>query len=576
MARTHYSRLFTWARRRAQAEAQLQAQQSARCARESADALEATLEADARAARRMASRRCFLGKAGTLCGGFLVGGALAGPARAYSRAGDGAAGRGGATLGDVTIVGAGLAGLLAAYRLRQAGVQATVYEGDTRIGGRMWTIRGFFDQEQLGEAHAEFIDSYHRTMIRVVTEMGLELEDLTDMPPGLREIFFIDGAEYPLRQLVRDLVPVIIAATRDRVRAGSDTTFYHSNDYGRMLDHMSAHEWLESRVPGGNQSLCAQAISVHTMNEYGVETWELSALNMVYEFAATAAEAGRSRRARRGMVGDVGGRGQGDQGFWSVYHVRGGNDLLPLRLAAELDAGQIKMEHRLLAATSSGGRVRLTFATPGGTIERSCDHLVLALPFHALHGVDLSGLEMREEKRQAIANLTVASNAKMIMQFTERHWRSFGASGDIWSDRDFQATWDSSTAQAGEMGLLTNYLGGDYAANFNQGTPEERARMFLQDVEPILPGLGSRWTGRVFRAYPLGSPLLRGAYPAYGVGQFTTIRGLEPEPEGNVHFAGDHTSLRFQGFLEGAAESGERVADELLRGARVGRGGRRP
>jgi monoamine oxidase len=536
--------------------------------------LEATAEAEAIAAHRLASRRRFLGEAGTICGGFLVAGGLAGSARGYS----GKATASGAmkrssnrqrTLGDVAIVGAGIAGLLAAYRLHQADVQATVYEGDTRIGGRLWTVRGFFDQDQLCEAHAEFIDSYHHTMIRVATEMGLELEDLTDMPPGLREIFYIDGAEYPLYQLARDLIPVIIAATRDRVRAGSDTTFYHSNAYGRSLDHMSAHEWLETRVPGGNQSRCAQAISIHTMNEYGVETWELSALNMVYEFAATAAETGRSARARSGLPGRAGGQRNQEGNFWSVYHIKGGNDLLPLRLAAELESGQIKMEHRLLAAASDGGRVRMTFATPGGTIERSCDQLVLALPFHALRGVDLSALEMREEKRQAIANLAIAKNSKLVMQFTDRHWRSFGASGDIWADRDFQATWDSSTVQPGEMGLLTNYLGGDYGADFIEGTPEERARLFLQDVEPILPGLRYKWTGRVFRSYPLGSPLLRGSYPAYGLGQFTSIRGLEPEAEGNVHFAGDHTSMRFQGFIEGAAESGERVANELLRGARA-------
>jgi len=516
------------------------------------------------------SRRRFIGRAGTACGGLLLTAALPpiarGPLRAAAAASSGSL----RTDAEVAVVGAGLAGLTAAYRLREAGIQARVYEADTRIGGRCWTIRGFFDQGQIGEAHAEFIDDYHHTVLRLIDELGLEAENLyANTPPDARSMFEIDGRPYPFWRIVQDLMPVVREAARDRWRAGSDTTYYQSTPYGRTLDHMSGTEWIESRVAGGMSSRIGQLLDVHIRNEWGMEPDRLSSLNIVYGLAGGGEEqarggtgprgaaVGRRRRAAGALAG-------GDEGPLTLWHVKGGTDLLTARLAGGIP-GQIERGHRLVSAATEGGRVRLSFDTIGGSVETRVDRLVLALPFHILREVDLSALDLREVKRNAIQNLGIATNSKLIMQFSDRHWWSLGSSGDIWSDRDFQATWGASGAQEGDAGLLVDYVGGDYGAEFHLGTPESRAAAFLGDVEPLLPGLSDKWTGRVFRACPHTSPILRGSYPAYALGQFSTIRGLEGEVEGGkVHFAGDHTAPIYQGFLEGAAESGERAAAEVI------------
>jgi len=49
----------------------------------------------------------------------------------------------------------------------------------------------------------------------------------------------------------------------------------------------------------------------------------------------------------------------------------------------------------------------------------------------------------------------------------------------------------------------------------------------------------------------------------YLIGQYTLFSGVEPLPEGNIYFAGEHTSMSFQGFMEGAVQSGESVAKNL-------------
>ncbi|MBM7653507.1 monoamine oxidase [Neobacillus cucumis] len=75
-------------------------------------------------------------------------------------------------------------------------------------------------------------------------------------------------------------------------------------------------------------------------------------------------------------------------------------------------------------------------------------------------------------------------------------------------------------------------------------------------IHPNVAPMVDNWKGY---AYTLGS------YAYYGVGQYTKFVGVESEPEGNCHFAGEHTSLDFQGYLNGAVESGERAANEILK-----------
>src|SRR4051794_4640182 len=65
----------------------------------------------------------------------------------------------------VVIVGAGLAGLTCAYRLKQRGIDADIYDANSRAGGRCWSLRGAFDEGQIVERGGELIDQAH-TQIR--------------------------------------------------------------------------------------------------------------------------------------------------------------------------------------------------------------------------------------------------------------------------------------------------------------------------------------------------------------------------------------------------------------------------
>jgi len=80
----------------------------------------------------------------------------------------------------------------------------------------------------------------------------------------------------------------------------------------------------------------------------------------------------------------------------------------------------------------------------------------------------------------------------------------------------------------------------------------------------VLPGLSSQWNGRATVDWWAGNPYSLGSYSYWKVGQYTRFAGVERESQGGVHFCGEHTSIDAQGYLEGAVETGERAAGEII------------
>jgi monoamine oxidase len=86
---------------------------------------------------------------------------------------------------------------------------------------------------------------------------------------------------------------------------------------------------------------------------------------------------------------------------------------------------------------------------------------------------------------------------------------------------------------------------------------------FLAGIESLFPGSRSTYNGKAFYVWSSGDPHIRGAYSYLKVGQYTAFNGLQGKREGGLHFAGEHTSVNYQGYIEGALRSGHRCADEI-------------
>jgi len=484
------------------------------------------------------SRRQFLRQAG------LAGAALA-AAPWTARAA-----RPGSAVPRIAIVGAGLAGLTCAYRLRQAGVFATVYEANTRLGGRCWTRRGDFAEGQIAEHGGELIDQAHTRIRQLAQELRLPLDNLLAAEAsGTEPLYFFNGAPYTYAQATNDMKAVWKKLHRDLSEASYPTLYNLSTPRGRELDRMSIIDWINESVPGGMQSRLGKLLDVAYNIEYGAECERQSSLNLLYLL-------GYSGQGQLRLFGPSN----------EKYHVRGGNDQIPAALAAAVD-GQIATGQALTSLRrTADGRCTLGFAG-GGRSETTVDRVVLALPFSILNqAVDLSLAGFSDLKRTAIRELAMGTNAKLNVQFHRRVWRELGNNGDTFADTGYQATWEVSRGQPGTAGILVDYTGGDIGASFGRGTPNQRAAQFLAQLDPVLPGVRTAWNGLATVDDWPGNPYTRGSYSFWQVGQYTRFAGIEGVQEGGVHFCGEHTSIDAQGYLEGAVETGERAAAEVLAG----------
>ena len=448
----------------------------------------------------------------------------------------------------IAIVGAGLAGLTCAYKLKQAGLTAQVYEASDRAGGRCWTLRGAFEEGQIAEHGGELIDQGHTHIRQLAQELGLKLDNLLSAEQnGTEQVSYFDGQHYTYEEATRDIKEIWQKMHADVSAASYPTLFDNFTERGFELDHMSIVDWIKETVPGGIRSKLGQLLDVAYNIEYGAESSEQSSLNLLYLLAYS---------------------GQGQLRIFGPsnekYHVNGGNDKITNAMAAALQ-GQIKYGKELVAIAKNGSRFDLWFSSGGATTKVTADRVVLALPFSILRSsIDYSRAGFEPLKVTAIKEMGMGTNSKLHLQFTNRHWRTLGSNGETFSDRGYQNSWEVTRAQPGRSGILVDYTGGKIGASFGSGTPEERAVRFLGQIEPVLPGLSQQWNGRATVDFWTGYPWTKGSYSYWKVGQYTKFAGMERKRQGNCHFCGEHTSVDFQGYLNGAVETGLRVVGEIL------------
>ena len=449
----------------------------------------------------------------------------------------------------IVVIGAGLAGLTCAYRLKQAGYAAQVYEASDRLGGRCWSIRGAFADGQIAEHGGELIDQGHNAIRNLVHEFGLTLDNLLRAEANGTDLRgYFNGSPYSIDDITDDLKQVWQKIHSDTSAAGYPTTFDSSTQRGRELDRMSIVDWIEESVPGGMGSRLGQLLDVAYNIEYGAESSVQSSLNLLYLLGF----AGQGQLRLFGKSNEK-------------YHVRGGNDQIPARLGAAL-AAQITTGAELIAIrkTPAGG-YSLSVRIGSKTTTLTADKVVLALPFSILRrSVDVSAAGFSDRKLLAIRELGMGTNSKLHVQFRSRPWNALGCNGDTLADAGYQNTWEVTRAQSGASGILVDYTGGTIGASFGTGTPTQRAQKFLTEIEPVLPGLTQQWNGRATVDFWPAYEWTRGSYSYWKVGQYTSFASIEGRQEGNAHFCGEHTSIDFQGYLNGAVETGERAAGEVI------------
>ncbi|HEX6277057.1 MAG TPA: FAD-dependent oxidoreductase [Polyangiaceae bacterium] len=440
----------------------------------------------------------------------------------------------------VVVVGAGLAGLHAAYRLKQAGIDVTVYEATDRVGGRTFTLHDFPD-DQLGELGGELIDTNHPAMFALAEEFELTLDDRLAEPVTTNETWWIGGVAVPEETIVEQFSAVAGVMLDDLDAADTDDARFAE------LDETPLSDYLDAVVPAADYPELHAVLTAAYRGEFGLETPEQSALNLIYLIGSDEPDPFRVF-------------GESDE----RYHLHEGSDSIALSLAEEL-GDAVALSHALVSLAADGDGYSLLFTrTDAEPITVEAEHVVLAIPFTVARTLDLA-LDVSDDKRRIIDELGYGTNAKVMGAFNERVWRTqHDASGSVTTDAAFQQTWDSSIGQAGEHGILTNFLGGEGGLAVGGPEPEAHFQSVIAELENVFPGIGAAYVeGSARRMHWPNASFTRGSYTCYRPGQWSFWQ-LEGERAGNVHFCGEHTSPDFQGWMEGAAETGAFVAAEVL------------
>lgn len=449
----------------------------------------------------------------------------------------------------IAIVGGGIAGLNAAYKLRKRGWSSTIFEGSQRTGGRMFSARGLLAPGLTTELGGEFVDSNHKEMFALAKEFGLPWLDMNAPSEAklTREAYYFGGQHHSEAQVVEALRSVAPRIQADFDKLGDVIDFEHEGGAGE-LDRLSLSTYFDRL---GAQGWIRKLLDVAFLTEFGLETSEQSALNMILMISTDL------------TAGQVELFGESDERFKVV----GGNQRIVDALAGRL-RDRIRTEHKLVAIKQRDREYTLVFELKNGRLaEIMADLVILTLPFTTLREVDLR-IGLPEWKTRAIRELGYGMNAKLMLGFHRRVWRDQGQSGNIFSDESFQLAWDNSRLQGGEAGGLTCYSGGRASDALKQGTPSEQAARMLPALDQPFPGVKERFNQRAERFHWPTHPFTKASYACYKPGQWTTIAGAEIKSVGNLFFAGEHCSVDFQGFMNGGAETGKQAALDVLRALR--------
>jgi monoamine oxidase len=432
---------------------------------------------------------------------------------------------------SVIVAGAGLAGLAAAVDLMDAGAKVTVVEVRARVGGRVWTLRDAWLNGQHAEAGADLIDEGQEEMQRLAARLGLELVPILEGGFG----FVMRGEDAHLRKYVG---PAGVGWRRLRERLEPWIREYRlidqrwDNLIAQNMARISVAEWLDEVKADANM----RALTRGLRGFFLADPRDLSLLMLVDQLAADAPGGGR------------------------MYRIKGGNDQLALSLARML-RDSLQMQTQVVALSQSPGHVRVRLRSSNGTeSDMRADYLVCALPATTLQDIACDP-PLPPEQQEAVVRLKYGRATRTILQFERRFWQHPGALRAYGTDLPIGAVWDGNEDQSGGQGILSLLAGGSASVETRQIVAQEGVDGLVRHLE-WLQGHDMRVLASRVVSWE-DDPWARGGYAYFDPAYDPAWRLWLSKPHGRIVFAGEHTSVRWQGYMNGAVESGLRAAREV-------------
>jgi len=442
----------------------------------------------------------------------------------------------------IAIIGAGIAGLNAAYQLQKQGIKATVYEASDRIGGRMYTIHDEFGKGLTTDIGGEFVDTTHSDIIQLVKELGLSFYDLREDKLA-RKVFHFDGKQFNDLDLKKAIKPYAAQLMKD-IKSLPVIISYKESAKFRHLDEQSITGYLKSI---GVDGWLYDFLNVTLTREYGMEASQQSAVNFLIMFTDPV----ESEKGYELFGTDH-----------EVLKIKGGSQHLTDTLYQKVK-DSVKTGYNLKAinkGTTDG--YDLLFDQNGKNTTVNTRKVIIAIPFTILRLININ-VPMPSAKIKCINEIGYGNSSKFVLGVTDKPWRSSGNQGYTFTDLSFGCGWDSSQVQSDKEGSFTVFGGGDFSDMVFREKDEKLVNQFLPDLDTIYPGTKKAFSKKTMKFCWVSNPYSKAAYSAFKTGQWSTIAGWEAVPVEQIYFAGEHVSSNFQGYMNGAAQTG-RMAVELM------------
>ena len=442
------------------------------------------------------------------------------------------------------IIGAGLAGLSAAYELNAAGHDVTVLEARPRPGGRVFTMRGQFADGLYAEAGATNVFDVHDWSLRYIRLLDVKLDPSPTSPHA--SLFHVRGKRIVIKPGVAIDWPLDLRAdergmTRRQMWekyvvpslkniGNPEAADWPSAEY-RRYDRMTFAEFLRHQ---GASPGAASILRLGLADQLGEGADAVSALNMLREAAP------------RALVKDA-------------SFIRGGSDTFPRAFASRLGS-RIQYGSPVVAIEQDTDGVRAICSRQGSHATFSAEYLICAAPFAVLRRITFSPT-FPLDKREAITQIGNTSVVRVFLQTRKRFWEEEGLSGSATTDMPIMTTYDKAHYLPGTRGILEAYVAGAHARKLSEMTESNQLEFTLKQMEQLYPTVRQHYEGGTSVCWD-NDEWARGAYAWFKPGQLEKWLKVIPRPEGRIHFAGDHTSP-WPGWMNGALQSGYRAAREV-------------
>ncbi|MDF2680782.1 MAG: amine oxidase [Brevibacillus sp.] len=457
---------------------------------------------------------------------------------------------------NIMIVGAGMAGLVAASLLKDAGHNVNILEGSGRVGGRVFTLRTPFSEGVYFEAGAMRIPEMHHLVFEYIYKFGLTVNEFINSTP--EDLIYANGIKtrakiyerqpdilnYPVapsekgktaQQLLNMAVqPIIDFINKDPVRNWPIME--------KQLDRYSVYTFLKFYPYRPKVTFSEGAIELISVL-LGIEgIMEQSLLEYLRDIMIFKPET-------------------------RFYEIMGGNERLPHAFLPQLQE-DIIFNQRVTKIVQHSDSVTLHFMDTDTSNEYNMtgDLVIMTIPFTVMQFIEVEPRDsFSHNKWRAIRELHYMTATKIGIEFGRKFWEREGLfGGKTITDLPIRSTYYPShgSGTSGPAAVLASYTWADDAMPWDGITQEERIYFALRNLAAI-------HGDHIYRDFVTGTsyswaqdPYACGALAFFKPGQRSAIHPYIQVPEGRVHFAGEHTTLT-HGWIQGAIESGIRVAFEV-------------